>query len=244
MAGHSKWANIKHKKAAQDAKRGKLFTKLIREVSVAARIGGDDEGSNPRLRTAIDKALAANVTRDTINRAVKRAVGGEDGQDLEEILYEGYANHGVGVMVECVTNDSNRTVSDVRHGFTKFGGNLGTDGSVAYLFTKLGQIIIEPGSDEEKLMDLALENGAEDVIAGDDGSFEVRVVPDSFETLRDLLKKENFVIANAEVTMLAATEIALDLDASQSVMKMIDHLEDLDDVQEVYTNAGFSDDAF
>lgn len=243
MAGHSKWANIKHRKAAQDAKRGKVFTKLIREITVAARLGGPEPNDNPRLRAVVDKALTANMTRDTIDRAIKRGVGADDGADMSEITYEGYGPSGVAVLVETMTDNVNRTVSDVRHGFTKHGGNLGTNGSVAYLFAKRGEIILEPGPEEDTLLELALEAGAEDVQAHEDGSFTVITAADrSFGEVVDALKAAGIEPANAEVTMHPSTEAEVDGDTAATVMKMIDHLEDLDDVQNVYTNVRLPDD--
>ncbi|MBZ2189886.1 YebC/PmpR family DNA-binding transcriptional regulator [Alcanivorax sp. JB21] len=243
MAGHSKWANIKHRKAAQDAKRGKVFTKLIREITVAARLGGPEPNDNPRLRAVVDKALTANMTRDTIDRAIKRGVGADDGADMSEITYEGYGPSGVAVLVETMTDNVNRTVSDVRHGFTKHGGNLGTNGSVAYLFSKRGEIILEPGPEEDTLLELALEAGAEDVQTHEDGSYTVITAADrSFGEVVDALKAAGIEPANAEVTMHPSTEAEVDGDTAATVMKMIDHLEDLDDVQNVYTNVRLPDD--
>ena len=239
MAGHSKWANIKHRKSAQDAKRGKIFTKLIREITVAARMGGADLNSNPRLRIATDKALAANMTRDTIDRAVKRGVGSDDTDNMEEIRYEGYGPNGVAVMVECLTDNRNRTVSEVRHAFTKHGGNLGTDGSVGYLFSKIGQLIFAPGADENKLMEAAIEAGAEDVVSQEDGSIEVITTPEQYQEVLDALKAQDFMPDNAEITMQPSTWVALDADGAASMTKLIDVLEDLDDVQDVYSNAEF-----
>ncbi len=241
MAGHSKWANIKHRKGAQDAKRGKIFTKLIREITIAAKLGGGDVSSNPRLRIAIDKALAANMTRDTIDRAVKRGVGGDDADNLEELRYEGYGPQGVAVMVDCLTDNRNRTVSDVRHAFSKYGGNLGTDGSVSYLFTKYGQIIFAPGADEERLMEIAIEAGAEDVIVQDDHSIEVLTTPDVFESVLLAVQAQDLMPDNAEITMVPSTTAALDVEGAESLTKLTDVLEDLDDVQEVYTNAEYPD---
>ncbi len=244
MAGHSKWANIKHRKAAQDAKRGKIFTRLIREITIAARLGGGDPADNPRLRTAIDKAFDANMTKDTIERAVKRGAGGDDAGNLDELTYEGYAPSGVAVLVEVMTDNRNRTVAEVRHAFSKHGGNLGTDGSVAYLFSKRGEFLFEPDQvDEETLMDLALESGADDVIANDDGSFEVICTPEAFNGLREVFQKENVMWVNAEVTMAPSLKVELDSDATVSVLKLLDRLEELDDVQNVYSNAVFDDDA-
>jgi YebC/PmpR family DNA-binding regulatory protein len=241
MAGHSKWANIKHRKAAQDAKRGKLFTKLIREITVAAKLGGDDADANPRLRAAIDKGLAANMSKDVVNRAIKRGAGGQDGEEYEQIRYEGYGPGGVAVLVDCLTDNRNRTVADVRHAFTKCGGNLGTDGSVAYLFTKVAQFALPPGSDEERVMEVALEAGAEDIQALDDGSVEVVAEPESFGTLRDSLLEAGFEPEVAEVTMRASTSIDVDHDGSEKLLRMLDMLEDLDDVQNVYSNAEIDD---
>ncbi|HIK75486.1 MAG: YebC/PmpR family DNA-binding transcriptional regulator [Alcanivorax sp.] len=238
MAGHSKWANIKHRKAAQDAKRGKIFTKLIREITVSARMGGPEIADNPRLRAAVDKALSNNMTKDTIDRAIKRGAGDDDSANMEEITYEGYGKNGVAVLVETMTDNVNRTVSEVRHAFSKFGGNLGTSGSVAFLFTKRGEIFFEPGVEEEKLMEAALEAGAEDVEENEDGSFLVITRPDkSFGEVVDGLKEAGLEPADAEVTMSPSTEAEIDADTAETVGKMIDLLEDLDDVQNVYTNA-------
>lgn len=240
MAGHSKWANIKHRKAAQDARRGKIFTKLIREITVAARMGGAEINDNPRLRAAVDKALGNNMTKDTIDRAIKRGVGGDDGANMEEITYEGYGKNGVAVLVETMTDNVNRTVSEVRHAFSKFGGNLGTSGSVAFMFTKRGEIFFEPGVDEEKLMEAALEAGAEDVEENEDGSYLVITRPDnSFGEVVDALRDAGLEPADSEVTMSPATRADLDADTAETVGRMIDLLEDLDDVQNVYTNANW-----
>ena len=241
MAGHSKWANIKHRKAAQDAKRGKLFTKLIREITVSAKLGGEDADANPRLRTAIDKALAANMSKDVVARAIKRGAGGQEGEDYAEIRYEGYGPGGVAVMVDCLTDNRNRTVADVRHAFTKCGGNLGTDGSVAYLFSKVAQFVLPAGSDEERVMEVALEAGADDVQALEDGSVEVLADADSFAALNDGLQRAGFAAEVAEVTMRASTSIDVDRDSTESLLRMLDMLEDLDDVQNVYSNAEFDD---
>ncbi|OUS53488.1 YebC/PmpR family DNA-binding transcriptional regulator [Shewanella sp. SACH] len=242
MAGHSKWANIKHRKAAQDAKRGKLFTKFIRELTVAAREGGSDPDSNPRLRVAIDKALGGNMTRDTVERAIKRGAGELEGQQLETILYEGYGPGGTAVMVETMTDNRNRTVSGVRNAFSKSGGNLGTDGSVAYLFTKRGVLSYAPGTDEDALMEAALEAGAEDIVSYDDGAMDVFTDPVDFYMVKDALDKASFVADNAEIAMIASTKAELDLDTAEKFMRLIDTLEDHDDVQEVYHNAEISDD--
>ncbi|MGI2217554.1 YebC/PmpR family DNA-binding transcriptional regulator [Shewanella baltica] len=242
MAGHSKWANIKHRKAAQDAKRGKLFTKFIRELTVAAREGGSDPDSNPRLRVAIDKALGGNMTRDTVERAIKRGAGELEGQQLETILYEGYGPGGTAVMVETMTDNRNRTVSGVRNAFSKSGGNLGTDGSVSYLFTKRGVLSYAPGTDEDALMEAALEAGAEDIVSYDDGAIDVFTDPVDFYMVKDALDKASFVADNAEIAMIASTKAELDLDTAEKFMRLIDTLEDHDDVQEVYHNAEISDD--
>ncbi len=239
MAGHSKWANIQHRKNAQDAKRGKLFTKLIREITVAARAGGSDAASNPRLRLATDKALAANMTRDTIDRAVKRGAGELEGVNYEEIRYEGYGPGGAAILVDCMTDNRNRTVAEIRHAFTKMGGNLGTDGSVAYLFDKKGVIGFPAGMDEEAVMEAALEGGAEDVVVDDDGAIEVITDPDSFDTVVGALRECGLEPENAEVTMRADTAAPLDDETSQSVLKLLELLDDLDDVQNVFTNADF-----
>ena len=241
MAGHSKWANIKFRKAAQDAKRGKIFTKLIREITVAARMGGDDTDSNPRLRDAIDKGLKANMKRDTINNAVKRGAGGLDGANMEELRYEGYAPSGVAVLVDCLTDNKNRTVAEVRHAFTKCGGNLGTDGSVAYLFTKVGELLIAPGADEDAIMELALEAGAEDVLTDDDGAIEILTSHDTYQAVKQAFESANIELASSELVMRASLDVAIDSDAAEKVARLIDMLEDLDDVQQVYTNADFPD---
>jgi YebC/PmpR family DNA-binding regulatory protein len=239
MAGHSKWANIQHRKKAQDAKRGKIFTRLVREISVAAREGGGDPEANPRLRLGIDKANAANVPKDNIERAIKKATGELEGASYEELRYEGYAPGGVAVMVDCLTDNRNRTVAAVRHAFSKYGGNLGTDGSVAYLFEKKGVISFAPdaGADEDAVMEAALEAGAEDILSDDDGSIEVLTAPEDFESVRDALKGAGLEFAEAEVTQRAATLVEVDLDAGRTVLKFLDMLEDLDDTQDVWSNA-------
>ena len=246
MAGHSKWANIRHKKAAQDAKRGKIFTKLIRELVIATRDGGGGSPEdNPRLRAAIDKALAANMKRDTIDKAIARGAGDTEGENYEEVTYEGYAPGGVAVLVECMTDNRNRTVAEVRHAFTKRGGNLGTDGSVAYLFEKRGQINLPPGTDEESLMETALELGADDVDSLDDGSIEVLCPWEEFTGVKNGLIEAGFHISRAEITMLATTEIPVeDTGTAETIMGLVDQLEDLDDVQNVYTNADIADAVF
>ena len=241
MAGHSKWANIKHRKAAQDAKRGKIFTKIIREIVVAARAGGGLPEDNPRLRAIMDKALAANMKKDTIDKAIARGTGAGEGDNYEEVTYEGYGVGGVAVLVECMTDNRNRTVGDVRHAFTKRGGNLGTDGSVAYLFSKVGQITFAPGVDEEVVMESALEAGAEDVVMNDDGSIEVITPWEEFLSVKSAIIEAGLEPENAEVTMVAATTVPLDKDGAEKIMALVDHLEDLDDVQNVYTNADIPD---
>ncbi len=241
MAGHSKWANIKHRKAAQDKKRGKVWTKLIREVTVAAREGGGDANANPRLRLAMDKAFAANMPRDTVDRAIKRGAGGGEGEHYEEIRYEGYGPGGTAVMVDCMTDNRNRTAAEVRHAFSKHGGNLGTDGSVAYLFSKQGVISFQPGADEDAVMEAALEAGAEDVVTNDDGSVDVVTTPEDFTAIREALNGAGLDTEVSEVTYNASTQAALDRDAAEKLLKLVDALEDLDDVQEVYHNADISD---
>ncbi len=242
MAGHSKWANIQHRKGRQDAKRGKLFTKLIREITVAAKLGGGDAGANPRLRSAIDAALSANMTKDTIERAVKRGAGDTEGENIEEIRYEGYGPGGTAVMVDCMTDNRNRTVAEVRHAFSKFGGNLGTDGSVAYLFSKCGLMIFSPDTGEDAVIEAAIEAGAEDVLVNDDGSMEVICNPDDFMDVKEAMVKAGLNPESAEITMRASTNSALDLDSAKTMISLIDMLEDLDDVQNVYSNADISDD--
>jgi len=237
MAGHSKWANIQHRKKAQDNKRGKLFTKHIRAITVAARAGGGDISANPRLRLEVDKALAVNMTRDTIDRAIKRGAGSEDGADMMETRYEGYGTNGVAIMVDCLTDNKNRTVAEVRHAFSKYNGNLGTEGSVSYLFSKQGQLNFAPGVNEEALFDAALESGAEDVMVDEDGSACVITTVDAFSSVKDALQQVNLTPDHAEITMVASTEVSLDAESSEKLMKLIDALEDLDDVQEVFSNA-------
>ena len=241
MAGHSKWANIKHRKAAQDKTRGKVWTKLIREVTVAARTGGGDPGSNPRLRLALDKAFGANMPRDTVDRAIKRGVGGAEGEHYEELRYEGYGPGGVALMVDCMTDNRNRTAGEVRHAFTKFGGNLGAEGSVGYLFTKQGIISFQPGIDEDQVMEAALEAGAQDVIVNDDGSIDVITDPDEFSDVKDRLTQAGLDTEVGEVTFNASTSAELDRDTAERLLKLVDALEDLDDVQAVYHNADIAD---
>jgi len=236
MAGHSKWANIKHKKAATDAKRGKIFTRLIREITVSARSGGDPS-MNPRLRLAIDKATDQNMPKDTIERAIKRGSGSQEGVAYEEIRYEGYGINGAAVIVDCMTDNRTRTVADVRHAFSKYGGNLGTDGSVAFLFKHCGQLIFAPGTDENKLMEAALEAGADDVIASEDGSIEVITGANEFVAAKDALAKAGFKPELAELTMKPSVEVAMQGENALRMQKLLDAIETLDDVQEVHTNA-------
>ena len=237
MAGHSKWANIQHRKKAQDAKRGKLFTKLIREITSAARISGSDPDTNPRLRLAIDKALSANMGRDTVERAAKRGAGELEGDNFEEIRYEGYGTNGVAVMVDCLTDNRNRTVAAVRHLFSKHGGSLGTDGSVAYLFTETGVIALAPGVDEEQVMELALDSGADDIVTDDEGGLEVLVSPSEFAQVLQAITDAGLEPVLAEVMQRPSTTVALDSEGTISISKLIDALEELDDVQEVSSNA-------
>jgi YebC/PmpR family DNA-binding regulatory protein len=243
MAGHSKWANIKHRKAAVDAKRGKVFTRLIKEITVAARMGGGDTGMNPRLRLAVDKAYDQNMPKDTIERAIKRGSGDLEGVNYEEIRYEGYGINGAAVIVDCMTDNRTRTVAEVRHAFSKFGGNLGTDGSVAFLFKHCGQLIFEPGTPEDALMEAALEAGAEDVISNDDGSFEVITGPYDFVTVKEALNKAGFKAAFGEVIMKSSNEVVFSGDDAVKMQKLLDALENLDDVQEVFSSAVIEDDA-
>ena len=240
MAGNSKWANIKHKKAKEDAKRGKVFTKLIREITVAARLGGGDKDSNPRLRAAISTALSNNMTRDTIDRATLKGAGGGDEGNVEEIRYEGYGPAGVAIMVDCMTDNRNRTVGEVRHAFSKSGGNLGTDGSVAYMFEKKGVISFDDSVDEDALMEAALEAGAEDVVTHEDGSIDVITDPNDFSDIQEALIAKGFNAESAEVTYDAEVKAELDVEMAGKIMNLIDKLEDLDDVQSVYSNANFT----
>lgn len=237
MAGHSKWANIKHKKAATDAKRGRIWTRLIKEITVAARLGGGDIVSNPRLRLAVDRAADANMPKDNVNRAIQRGTGGLEGANYEEIRYEGYGLNGAAVMVDCMTDNRVRTVAEVRHAFSKFGGNMGSEGSVAFLFKHCGQILFAPGTNEDALMEAALEAGAEDVITDDEGGFEVITDPYEFSRIREALEKAGFAPDLAEVTMKPSTSTELGGDDAAKMQKLLDALENLDDVQEVYTNA-------
>jgi YebC/PmpR family DNA-binding regulatory protein len=243
MAGHSKWANIQYRKGAQDKKRGKIFTKLIREISTAARAGGADPGSNARLRLAVEKARLQSMPKDNIDRAIKRATGAEGADSFQEVNYEGDGPGGVAVMVQCLTDNRNRTVSDVRYAFSRNGGNLGADGSVGYLFNKVGLITYAPGLDEERVLEAALEAGAEDVVPDADGSIEVLTDPGEFEKVRDALAKQGFTAAQAEVTMRASNSTPLTGDKAQTMLDLLEALEDLDDVQNVYSNADIADEA-
>ncbi len=241
MAGHSKWANIQHRKGRQDAKRGKIFTRLIKEITVAARMGGGDPDMNPRLRLAVDKAYENNMPKDNIERAIKRGTGDLEGVNYEEIRYEGYGIAGAAVIVDCLTDNRTRTVADVRHAFSKHGGNLGTDGSVAFLFKHCGQLVFAPGTSEEKLLDAALEAGAEDVVTNDDGSIEVVTGPHDFPAVKAALEKAGFKADVADVTMKPSAETALAGDDAARMQKLLDALESLDDVQEVYTTAAMDE---
>lgn len=244
MAGHSKWANIQHRKKAVDAKRGKIFTRINRELSVASREGGSDPDANPRLRLAIEKANAANMPKENIERAVKKAAGELEGVNYEEIRYEGYAQGGVAVMIDCLSDNRNRTVSEVRHAFSKHGGNLGTDGSVSYLFNKIGVLNFGPGTSEDDVLEVALETGADDVVMEKDGSIEVLTSPEAFSALVAALEAAGLNPANAEVTMRASMEVELDVATGQKVLKFLDILEDLDDAQAVYSNADIPEEAY
>ncbi|MFT4059941.1 MAG: YebC/PmpR family DNA-binding transcriptional regulator [Legionella sp.] len=240
MAGHSKWANIKFRKGVQDAKRGKIFTKLIREITVAARMGGDDESSNPRLRDAVKKALNANMKRDTIDNAIKRGVGGLEGDAMVAMRYEGYGPGGIAVLVDCLSDNKNRTVSEVRHAFTKNGGNLGTDGSVSYLFTNQGEILMAFGVSEDQVMDVAIEAGADDVTVEEE-QVEIITPVEAYHSVLNALQEAGLTIEQSQLTMSAQTLIQIDGESAESLVKLIDMLEDLDDVQEVYSNAQFSE---
>tara|TARA_B100000941_G_C28452184_1_gene525695 strand:- start:30 stop:770 length:741 start_codon:yes stop_codon:yes gene_type:complete len=240
VAGHSKWANIKHRKARQDAKRGKIYTKLIRELTVAAKAGGGDPADNSRLRLALDKANSENMPKDTIKRAIERGTGVGESGNLEEVTYEGYGPGGVAILVEAMTDNRNRTVAEVRHAFTKFGGNLGTDGSVSYLFNKIGFAQVDPNADEEIVMDILLENDGEDLEVGSE-SIDITVPFQNLSSFVETLKNKNIGILNAEVTMRADTSIALDQETGEKLLRILDFLEDVDDVQEVHSNAEFPD---
>ena len=237
MAGHSKWANIQHRKGRQDAKRGKIFTRLIKEITVSARMGGADPNMNPRLRLAVDKAYENNMPKDNVERAIKRGSGGLDGVSYEEIRYEGYGVNGAAVIVDCLTDNRTRTVADVRHAFTKHGGNMGANGSVAFLFKHCGQLLYAPGTNEDKLMEAALDAGAEDVVSHEDGSLEVVTGPYEFARVKAQLERAGFKAELAEVTMKPSNETQMSAEESAKMQKLIDALEALDDVQDVYTNA-------
>ncbi len=241
MAGHSKWANIKHRKAAQDAKRGKIFTKLIRELVVAAKMGGADLDSNPRLRDAVSKALGANMKKDTVENAIKRGAGADNDENYDEVRYEGYGPNGVAVLVDCLTDNRNRTVAEVRHAFTKAGGNLGTDGSVSYLFSKIGLMHYPAGSDEDAIMEAALEAGAEDVVTQDDGSIEVTTAWEEFTSVKEAMIAAGFEPEMAEITQKPSVSVDLGVEDAEKVLRLVDVLEDLDDVQSVHSNADFSE---
>ncbi|HRQ57491.1 MAG TPA: YebC/PmpR family DNA-binding transcriptional regulator [Azoarcus taiwanensis] len=241
MAGHSKWANIQHRKGRQDAKRGKVFTKLIKEITVAARMGGGDPNFNPRLRLAVDNAKGENMPGENIERAIKRGTGELEGVNYEEARYEGYGIGGAAVMVDCLTDNKTRTVADVRHAFSKHGGNMGTDGCVAFQFSHCGQLMFAPGVDEDALMEAALEAGAEDVVTNDDGSIEVITAPNDYSTVKEALEKAGFTAEFGEVTMKPQNETELAGDDAAKMQKLLDALENLDDVQQVYTSAVFGD---
>ena len=241
MAGHSKWANIQHRKGRQDAKRGKLFTKLIREITVAAKLGGSDSSANPRLRAAIDNGLSNNMAKDTIDRAVKHGAGGDENSNVDEIRYEGYGPNGVAVIVDTMTDNKNRTVAEIRHAFSKFGGNLGTDGSVSYLFTKIGLISFQGKIDEDAIMEAALESGAEDIITNGDNSIDVITNPDNLVDIKDVIVAAGFDPQNTEITMRASTTNELGKKSAETMIKLLDALEDIDDVQKVYSNAEIPD---
>ena len=244
MAGHSKWANIKHRKARQDAKRGAVFTKIIRELTVAAKEGGPIVEDNPRLRLAYDKALSANMAKDTINRAIQRGAGGQEGQNLEEVVYEGYAPGGVAVLIKTLTDNKNRTVSEIRHAFTKYGGNLGTSGSVAYMFEAKGKILVSADSSNDDFYELALEHGATDLVDLDEGKSEIVCDPKDLSNLKEKLTENDYAVDASEVVMEAETNISLDAEQSEKNIKLTDVLEDLDDVQEVFTNAELDQSVF
>ena len=245
MAGHSKWANIQHRKGKQDAARGKVFTKIVREIMVAARSGGGDAAANPRLRLALDKAVAASMPKDNIERAIRKATGELEGVQYEETRFEGYGPGGVAVIVECTTDNRQRTVADVRHAFSKFGGNLGTDGSVAYLFSKIGVLSFPPGKDEARITEVAIEAGANDVVVyPEDGSIEVLTAPEDFAMVDAAMKSAGLAPVEAEVTMRATTDVRVEGDLAKQVAKLLDWLEDMDDVQQVHSNADLPADAY
>jgi len=241
MAGHSKWANIQHRKARQDAKRNKLFTRIIREVTIAARSGGSDPGANPALRLALEKASDANIAKDTLQRAIQRGAGELEGVSYEEVRYEGYGIGGAAVMVDCLTENRVRTVAEIRHAFSKNGGNLGTDGSVAYLFRHVGQFLFEPGTSEDQVMEVAIEAGADDVTSDDEGGIEVLCEPAAFSSLKQAFTRAGLRPAVAEVTMRPETEVELSGEDAEKMQKLLDAIENVDDVQQVYTNAAFDE---
>jgi YebC/PmpR family DNA-binding regulatory protein len=241
MAGHSKWANIQHRKAKQDKKRGKIFTKLIRMIQVAARVGGGDLSGNPKLRDLVDKAKAANMSNDTIDRAIKKGAGDLECGNMEEVVYEGYGPAGVAVMVECLTDNRNRTVGEIRHAFSKCGGNLGTDGSVSYLFSKRGMISFAPGAQEDKIMQVALESGADDVVVNDDESIDVFTIPEEFIRVKEYMQLSKLQFEEADIRLIPATYVDLDKETAEKMQRLQDMLEDLDDVQNVYSNAEISE---
>jgi YebC/PmpR family DNA-binding regulatory protein len=240
MAGHSKWANIKHRKGAQDAKRGKIFTKIIREISVAAKNGGGDPANNPSLRSVIDKALGANMKRDTIEKTIKKATGAMDGINYENVRYEGYGPGGTAIMVDCLTDNRNRTVGEVRHALTKAGGNLGTDGSVSYMFNKVGILSFPETVDEDAVMEVAMEAGAEDIVTHEDGTVDVMTSADDYLTVKEAMVAAGFEPESSEVTMDADNKTELDVKGAEKMLRLIDVLEDLDDIQDVYSNADIS----
>ena len=244
MAGHSKWANIKHRKGRQDAKRGKIFSVLIRELTVAAKLGGGVPDDNPRLRTAIDKALAANMTKDTIERAVQRGAGGLEGENLEEVSFEGYGPGGIAIIVESMTDNNNRTVAEVRHAFTKSGGNLGTNGSVSYLFEKKGIITVSSEQDAEQIMEVSIEAGAEDIEINEDLTTTVSSSPEDFQNIKNALINQDFRIDDSEISLVPETTVQADIDTSLKVYKLLEMLEDLDDTQNVTSNIEFADGMF
>lgn len=241
MAGHSKWANIQHRKGRQDAKRGKIFTKIIKEITVSARLGGGDPNMNPRLRAAVALAKDENMPSDNITRAIKKGTGELEGVNYEEIRYEGYGINGAAIIIDCLTDNKQRAVADVRHALTKYGGNLGTDGSVAFMFKHCGNLVYEPGTSEDKVMEVALEAGAEDVVTNDDGSVEVITAPADFMAVKDAMESAGLKAVLAEVTMKALNEVIFTGDDAVKMQKILDALEDLDDVQEVYTSAVIED---
>jgi len=242
MAGHSKWANIQHRKGRQDKKRGKLFTKLINEITVAARIGGSDQDSNPRLRAAVDKAKSQSMPKDNIDRAIVKGSGGDEGSNLEEVTYEGYGPGGVAILIECLTDNRNRTVAEVRHALTKFGGNLGTEGSVAYIFQQIGLLSLSKVKDPDNIMEIAIDNGAEDIEINDDDSIDIVTSPSGFMDVKDALNNKDILFNISEITMKASNEVLIDKSNSESLFKLLDMLEDLDDVQSVHSNAEVPED--